>query len=147
MQPGVHAGQAGGHVGRLLPRLPDRHHPQPVLLRGQQSVRGHNCQAALLCQHHLMCACLSLGRAQSISTSCAAIFPLIFILPIPKQWLPPLHAFFSLANDDQNFRLPSASRMRIPCKAATNVCCDPMLQHELTSPFFSNWIHKHQAPL
>lgn len=27
---------AGGHVWRVLPRLPDRHHPQPLLLRRQQ---------------------------------------------------------------------------------------------------------------
>ena len=37
--PGSHPSASfppGGHVGRVLPRQPDRHHPQPLLLRGQQ---------------------------------------------------------------------------------------------------------------
>lgn len=50
----VHAGQAGWHEWRVLPRPPHPQHPEPLLLRRQQPVRGDDRQAPLVREHHLL---------------------------------------------------------------------------------------------
>lgn len=42
----------GWHERRVLPGQPDRHHPQPLLLRCQQPERGDHRQTPQLRQHH-----------------------------------------------------------------------------------------------
>jgi hypothetical protein len=49
---GVHARQADGHERNLLPRFADRRPAEPLLLRRQQPLGGHDRQAARLCRNH-----------------------------------------------------------------------------------------------